>query len=154
MPGRHWLGSAIEGRAIGAGRLHTRRSSFKEKRPEQKLRPPKSLCEKQTARYFLLRASKHFLLFLLQYMYVPQLPALLRARLPLFFLPFLLPFFAAFFFFFIFTTWVWLSAPGCEPGLTNVAAFSSGSGEKAMAIATAKAVMRVFLIRISQYLPF
>jgi hypothetical protein len=60
----------------------------------------------------------------------------------------------AFFFFFIFTISVWFSVPGCEPGLTNVAAFSSGNGENAMAIATAKAVKRLFLISISKYLPF
>ena len=43
--------------------------------------------------------------------------------------------------------------PGCEPG-PDVAACSSGSGEKAMAIAKAKTAIRVFLMRISKYLPF
>src|SRR5262245_19452574 len=90
-------------------------------------------------------------------MYVPQWPALIRSFLS-FFLPFFLPFFAFLavlaFFFLDFTNSIWLSTPGCEPGLTYVAAFSSGSGENATAIATAKAVMRLFLISISKYLPF
>src|SRR5262245_61275134 len=88
-------------------------------------------------------------------MYVPHLPALLRARLPffLFFLPFLALFMAFFLAFFLATVWARLSVPGCELG-PSVAACSSGSGEKAMAIASARAVMRVFLIRISKYLPF
>src|SRR5215470_12468938 len=101
------------------------------------------------ADYFLSRESVHFLVFLLKYILVPHRPALLPAFLPLLRLPFLIPFF-----FFSLTEWINVSVPGCEPGPAKVAACSSASGENAMAIATAKAAIRVFLMCMSDYLPF
>src|SRR5262249_8222742 len=51
------------------------------------------------------------------------------------------------------TVWVSVSVPGSELGLAKLAACSSVSGENAIATASARTAMRVFLISMFQVPP-
>src|SRR4051794_14652274 len=94
-----------------------------------------------------------------QYIFLPQRPARLRTLRPIRRLPIrwrfiVLTTLPLFTFRFIFTDWTRFPASGRAPSFINGAARTSDSGEKTMAIASARHAISVFLMFISLYPPF